>query len=253
MASEFLKTMTSFGGADLNVAFGNKVIGELQSISWAVQRKKAPVYTLGSSDPRSFSRGVRGIAGSLVFAVFDRDSLIEELGKVWSSIAPRAMFTAAANLLTRNTEDFSKALDLAAWDNTNSLPTGAGAGLATGSGTTAVAAQPGQLATNGENIKINVPAGFGVIRAENIMYADMLPPFDVTMTFANEYGQAAFQKIYDIDILNEGSGVSVDSIVMERQMTFIARRISPIMKGVYQRETGGGITQLPVDTNTAFA
>jgi hypothetical protein len=249
MASEFLKTMTSFGGADLNVSFGNKTIAELQSISWAVQRKKAPVYTLGSADPRSFSRGVRGIAGSLVFAVFDRDALIEELGKVWSDIAPRAMFTAAANLLTRNTEDFSKALDLAAYDAKNS----ATGGVATGAGTTAVAAQPGQKATNGENIKINVPAGFGVIRAENIMYADMLPPFDVTMTFANEYGQAAFQKIYDLDILNEGSGVSVDSIVMERQMTFIARRISPIMKGVYQREIGGGISGLPVDTGTVFA
>ena len=68
------------------------------------------------------------------------------------------------------------------------------------------------------------------------MYADMLPPFDITMTFANEYGQAAFQKIYDVDILNEGSGISVDTTVMERQMTYIARRISPLIEGVYNRE-----------------
>jgi len=41
--------------------------------------------------------------------------------------------------------------------------------------------------------------------------------------------------------LNEGSGVSVDTMVMERQMTFIARRMSPMTKGVYTREAGGKI------------
>ena len=67
----------------------------------------------------------------------------------------------------------------------------------------------------------------------------MLPPFDVTMTFGNEYGQCAFQKIYDIDILNEASGVSVDTTVMEKRVTYIARRISPLIRGVYSREEGG--------------
>lgn len=62
---------------------------------------------------------------------------------------------------------------------------------------------------------------------------------DICLTFANEYGQTAFQKIYDVDILNEGSGVSVDTIVMERQLTYIARRISPLVRGVYSREEGG--------------
>ena len=62
---------------------------------------------------------------------------------------------------------------------------------------------------------------------------------DVTLTFANEYGQTAFQKIYDVDILNESSGVSVDSIVMERQVTYIARRISPLVRGIYTRDSEG--------------
>lgn len=57
MASPTLNTLTSFSGADLVVTFANQVIGELQQISWAVQREKAPVFTLGSPDARSFSRG----------------------------------------------------------------------------------------------------------------------------------------------------------------------------------------------------
>lgn len=38
-------------------------------------REKAPVFTLGNPNPRSFSRGKRGIAGSLVFTVFDKDAM----------------------------------------------------------------------------------------------------------------------------------------------------------------------------------
>lgn len=231
MSQELIKTLTSFSGADMVATFGKRAIGELQSISWAVQRKKAPVYTLGSADPRSFSRGIRGVAGSLVFAVFNRDALIEELKKVWSDIAPPAMFTAAGNLALASQDAFGQALTMTAWDQRT---TGGGKDV---NGNTVARAETSakQLGTDGKT-QVQVPGGFSVIRKQNIMYADMLPPFDITMTFANEYGQAAFQKIYDVDILNEGSGISVDTTVMERQMTYIARRISPLIEGVYNRE-----------------
>lgn len=61
---EYTKTLSSFSGADLIVSFGKQVIGELQQITWSIAREKLPVYTLGSPDPRSYSRGKRGIAGS---------------------------------------------------------------------------------------------------------------------------------------------------------------------------------------------
>lgn len=224
--NDYAKTFTSFSGADLVVAFGKQVIGELQSISWAVQRKKAPIYTLGNADPRSFSRGVRGIAGSLVFAVFDRDSLIEEVQKTWTDAEFPVMFTAAGNQFALTKTNFDQALEQSGWIAGDGNPL-----------TARTNETWNQMATDKfKPTAVDAPPGFVKLRKDNIMYADMLPPFDVTLTFANEYGQSAFQKIYDLDILNEGSGVSVDSIVMERQMTFIARRISPLIKGVYQRE-----------------
>lgn len=232
MASSFVKTMTSFSGADLIVNFGPKVIGELQQISWAVQREKAPVYTLGNADPRSFSRGKRAIAGNCVFAVFDRDALLEELTdeNTWGQIAPDAMFTAAGNLTTRTKDgNFENALSMSAWNTTSSA-----VGRIGSSGDTVDNA----ISTNAVGKVVNIPQGFGLINRQNILYADTLPPLDVVMTFANEYGQAAFQKIYDLDFLNEGSGVSVDSIVMEREMSWIARRISSIMTGVYNSSEG---------------
>lgn len=79
IATEYTKTYTSFSGCDIVATFGGTVIGELQALTYSVQREKAPLYTMGSAEPRSFSRGKRGIAGTLVFTVFDRDALIEGL------------------------------------------------------------------------------------------------------------------------------------------------------------------------------
>ena len=273
MASPTIQTLTSFSGADLVATFANKVIGELQQISWAVQRDKAPVFTCGSPDARSFSRGKRGLAGSMVFAVFDHDALVSALQSVWNDIAPSAMFTAAANNKRANSEDFTNALDMIKWNQTVSniqngvsddnnsgvsLDDRAGYGFSFGSTTSgdytnAINAQVANGSNNTPSIdedgfvdgwandgdKIYVPAGFSPIRGENVIYADTLPPFDVTLTFASEYGHTAFQKIYDVDILNESSGASVDTVVMARQVTWIARRLSPLIRGVYTRDENG--------------
>lgn len=302
MASKFIRTYTSFSGADLIVNFGPIVVGELQQITYGVQREKAPIYTLGNADVRSFSRGKRAVAGNCVFAVFDRDALIEELtaDETWKLISPEAMFTAKGNLITQNNEDFTNALELLQWNRVaatgnnkledkevawstkgsdvvkdkygNILMNGQGArgsgedenngnnkdnpkpekwendytktgysGAYVGDGSSwDVDAATGD-SSNLKGSKIRIPPGFGVINNTNICYADMLPPLDITMTFANEYGQAAFQKIYDLEFLNDSSGVSIDSIVTERQMTWVARRISPLISGVYTRNSNGNV------------
>ncbi len=267
MASPTIQTLTSFSGADLVATFANKVIGELQQISWAVQRDKAPVFTCGSPDARSFSRGKRGLAGSMVFAVFDHDALVAALQSVWNDIAPSAMFTAAANNQLSMSEDFTNALDMIKWNTTTtdaalsaaqnqanragygfSFGTNAGsytnasidAQVEKGSNNTPVIGADGYVESwNKDGDDIYVPAGFAPIRGENVIYADTLPPFDITLTFASEYGHTAFQKIYDVDILNESSGASVDTVVMARQVTWIARRLSPLIRGVYTRDKSG--------------
>jgi len=167
--------------------------------------------------------------------VFNRDALLQALvedKENWQSFAPPTMFTAAGNIIKR-VEDRTNALEMSGWNNAANSATG-----------------EKQTQTVGSDLrtyeKINVPPGFGLIRPENILYVDTVPPFDIMMTFSNEYGQAAFQKIYDAEILNEGSGVNVDTIVMERQMTFVARRVSPIISGVYSGT--GSLEPLPVVT-----
>lgn len=275
MASPTIQTLTSFSGADLVATFANVVVGELMQISWAVQRDKAPIFTFGSPDARSFSRGKRGLAGSMTFAVFDHDSLVSALKSVWDQIAPPAMFTAAANNALSASENFANAMDMINWGRTVSDAALAGNdrdgyGFSYGGGYGAtgtfgsakkISAQTDKGSNNspknrdvrkiasgmsendwnkdGEDIYI--PAGFAPIRGQNVVYADTLPPFDVTLTFASEYGHTAFQKIYDVDILNESSGVSIDTVLIQRQLTWIARRLSPLIRGVYTREEDGNV------------
>ena len=60
------------------------------------------------------------------------------------------------------------------------------------------------------------------------IYADEILPFDVTITFANEYGSKSVMTIYGVEILNEGAGFSINSIDSSKAYTFVARRIEPM-------------------------
>lgn len=59
--------------------------------------------------------------------------------------------------------------------------------------------------------------------------ADMLPPFDVVLTFFNEYGLAAKMKIYGITIVDEGQTMSIDDLITEQTYTYMARGIQPLV------------------------
>ena len=58
-------------------------------------------------------------------------------------------------------------------------------------------------------------------------YSDQILPFDITLAGTNENGAATCMKIFGVEILNEGSGVSIDDAVTEMQATFVARYVEP--------------------------
>jgi hypothetical protein len=75
--SVYQTTYTSYTGTDIVASILGVPIGSMLSISYSIQREKAGIYTMGSPDPRSISRGKRGIAGSLIFQIFDKDALFD--------------------------------------------------------------------------------------------------------------------------------------------------------------------------------
>ena len=56
-----------------------KLLGELQTVSYSVNREKVPVRTLGSVYPRSYVRGPRTIGGTMIFTIFNEHVLHEIL------------------------------------------------------------------------------------------------------------------------------------------------------------------------------
>lgn len=191
------RTYNSFSGVDIQATFAGHPIGELQGVSYTVTREKAPLYTMGSPDPRAFSRGKRGIAGSLIFLVFDRSNLLEALendSKFWADDID----------LT-----YLKTFKI---ENVGGQQDGRGFRART---------------------PVNTPTGvadtfrIGTVKRERAWYHDQIPPFDIVLTAINEYGHAARMVIRGVEILNAGSGISIDDITTDENMTFVATDILP--------------------------
>ena len=191
------KTYNSFSGCDMIATFGGVVIGELQGISFTVQREKAPVYTMGEADPRSFSRGKRGIAGSLVFVVFDRSALLE----IMRDRPYIANASIAEEFVVRELTSPQFSADL--HRSVGMLGTFAGAA----------------------NKKVSQISLDKVIARPQ--YLDQVYPFDIVITASNEYGAFASMEIHGVEILNQGSSMSIDDITTDEACTFIATRIIP--------------------------
>lgn len=198
--SVFARSYNSFSGVDIKAVFGNQVIAELQAISYSISREKAPIYTMGSADPRSYSRGKRGIAGTLIFIIFDRHPLLSAFGAYQPEANQRMLFLSDIDDV-RPEADVTKDIS--------------SVGLA----------NPEQAAASVQVAETNITA----VDSDQVLaapwFVDQIPPFDVTLAAANEYGALAVMRIFGIELLNEGYGVSIDDMVSETQYTYVARTL----------------------------
>ena len=210
-AESYMKTYSTFGGCDIVATFNGKVIGELQAITYSLTREKVPVYTMGSAEPRSFSRGKRGIAGNLVFVSFNRDALLSELGD--KSISKYKANDAA---WLQNDREAAQFISIEQWDAFMS-------DLANPNGTSGA----GEIGNTTSLVTDDAKP----------RYADEVLPFDITISLANEYGNKAVTVIYGVEILNEGIGFSIDAPTSERAYTFVARSVDT-MKPVDEDNLG---------------
>jgi len=66
--------------------------------------------------------------------------------------------------------------------------------------------------------------------------ADMLPPFDIVVSFFNEYGNMSKMKIFGVTIVDEGQTLSIDDLIIEQTYTYMARGIQPMVQMVSPHE-----------------
>jgi hypothetical protein len=57
------------------------------------------------------------------------------------------------------------------------------------------------------------------------MVTDEMPPFDVTITFKNEYGQSSSMSILGVTIVDEGQVMSIEDMLTENTMSYMAMDI----------------------------
>jgi len=164
------------------------VIGNLNGVSFSTTREKSPVYTMGNVDPVAFGRGKRGHAGSLIFTNFNKEALGEVKEK-----------SLAKNDASQRLLYYRKTTDVPAAGKSILLEQ----------------TYEGDL------------SGLGGLELAKANYNDQLPPFTITLSSMNEHGSITVMAILGVELINEGSGVSIDDITTETQMTFVARAIIP--------------------------
>lgn len=72
-------------------------------------------------------------------------------------------------------------------------------------------------------------------------YSDEIPPFDITISFLNEYGQSSEMRLYGVEILNEGSGFSIDDITSQKSCSFVARGMDDMRADKYENNMVGRV------------
>lgn len=155
-AAQVLKQWSSYSGCDIVAEMtlpgedSPLTLGDLQTISVSSHRERVPVRALGHSAPLGFTTGVRTVAGSLIFTVFNLYTFYR------------------LNVLSDQLSQMHHPL------------------------------------------------------------ADMMPPFDVTITFLNEYGSMSKMRIYGLTIVDEGMTLSIDDMLTESTLSYVARGIQPM-------------------------
>lgn len=228
MAQEIFQSLS---GSEIHAVFGNIKFADIQMIKYASSRQKAPVYTMGSADLRAIARGPRSINGALIFSHLSKQNLVEKMGeagyKVFLSNDETANYNSAykkqgaagtpgdANTLKRQALRASGTIANYGAVSKN--------GLSADSGTF----DPFAVGEDIYNL-----SNFGQV--QSAFLADQLPPFDITLVGIPETAaQGLLDKKYKpqslvlrgVEFVSEASGTSIEDLVIEKQMSFLARSL----------------------------
>lgn len=228
---DLTKTFTSFAGVDIKVILNGHHAGSMQAISYAIQREKAPIYVMGTVDPISFSRGKRGIAGTMISLMmnyhmlysnsFEKEAAYLDKGEIFGEYVRKSdgNRNEDINNATKEGDLYRELL-------------GSGARGAAGTGRDQKfdlgTQTPNRLNINEQWISDYAEADLASnYQVAKVFYMDQILPFDVVIHAANEYGHSAQMRLFGCEILNEGSGFSIDDMVIENQMTYVCRTLLP--------------------------
>ena len=237
------KIYRSLSGSEIHAVFGNIKFGDIQMIKYAVSRQKAPIYTMGSADMRAIARGPRSINGALVFSHLSTGGLVQAMSeagyKIFLSHDELANYNESYRDGKTLSEEQKSALRAGGTIGFRGVVSKEGLQSLSGNYTSAAtAAQTQGTQSNfdpfaiGESI--NPLANYGSVT--NAWLADQLPPFDITLIGVPETAGEEINKksstfspqsliIRGVEFVSESSGTSIEDLVIEKQMSWLARSL----------------------------
>ncbi len=200
---------TSKSGVEIQAVFGDEKFGDLHMIKYATQRDTANVHVMGKVDPVSVAKGKRATTGACVFAIFEKDRLLE-------AMKAKKVFLTNHELANYGT-----------LNDRNSLTTAANRRAANqAGGTVRVDGTISSSSTDSMGYSVFAKSNFGKEVAPLLI--DQIPPFDITLVGVSEStADASRMVIHGVQFNSDQGGSSVDDLILERQVTFLARRVSP--------------------------
>ena len=193
--SSSFPTRYSYSGADCKaVAYFNDNTADsvnlesLATISYSVYEAKSPVRRLGERSVAGYTKGIRTIAGSIVFLVIEDHPLAElvkssNLSKMWSS-------------------------DLEEKGHSNQIIDG----------------QKRYLSTMLE------PFNIGLFYRTEVSFIDNNETYEYSTAYINDFNEMAHLVIEGVEIISEGMVTSVNDMVTEITMQFVAHDVFNIEK-----------------------
>jgi len=203
--SAYERSYNTFSGVDIVATFAGRLVGELQGISVTSTREIAPLYTMGSKNPRAFARGKRGIAGSLIFLTFDRESLLDTVKGL-----DNMRFVSKEHEIRQHQVPGSSPILGPQVDKIIGIDGTAGI-------------------LGGVSMVDNVLHQFENVdyRLTSPMYYDEIPPFSIVLNALNEAGHRMRMVMKGVQIMNAGTGTSIDDITIDTTCTFVATELIP--------------------------
>ena len=195
----------SKSGTEISAVINGKKFGSLQMVKFGIQRDMVNNYVMGVVDAVSVSKGKRGVSGACIFLIFERDLLLD-------AVQDRKVFLTHHERLNYGNDKDTNGIN-------NRLDTKLNPALQAGGSIRDTSAFNGSTAQS-------VFSSFGYTTSPKLI--DQVPPFDIILVGISESsGHGSRMIIHGVQFNSDQGGTSIDDMNLERQTSFLARRVTP--------------------------
>jgi len=203
-----------FSGGDINIFFNERRVGRVESISCSIATDGAQLWEMGQQDSLGLVKGKRQIAGSMMFAMGDKDAVLEsylrlsERGTItqkdlWDPSSAASSF-AAKKIVTQAFVDSSTVSSRTVTSTINYVPSSIS-----------------ESAFNDQSMN-NVAQAARIVGSRKIEYLDQLPPIDVTIVAVKD-GAVSAMVLFGVEFLQEAMSMTLADMSSSQATNFVCR------------------------------